>query len=383
MFEITENMKNLESIFSGYEIRFVGGCVRDFVMKNTPKDYDFCTTATPEQMIAIGNKYTDVSIIPTGIDHGTISFVIGDDVFEVTTLRTDESSDGRHAEVQYVSSFEEDAKRRDFTMNAMSMDFDGNIYDYFYGQKDIKNKKLRFVGKTRERITEDYLRILRAYRFSITYKMEISNFDVWIMQTECDNLKNISIERWWLELNKILSCATEEQIFMMENILNSMGLETHGMTRFYARSINFSFPPANSNSLYKLAYLIPDMNQFENTWKLSTKEMDELKYYHKNLYFNFNPDDIFHNYLYDKKFMIELTRGIPKEWISQLYLPNRWRGKYFIDSVREIPVFPLRGQDFIDAGHKPGKDIGKMLSDARLIWENFDFQPSKEFLLNK
>ena len=157
----TSELENLDKIFkkSGYEIRIVGGAVRDILLKKDPKDIDLATDATPKEMMDLLGK-AGIKHIPTGIEHGTITAVLNNEPFEITTLRADVDTDGRRATVQYVTSWEEDAKRRDLTYNAMSMDLDGKIYDYFGGMDDLQNKVSKFVGDPEERIKEDYLCLL-------------------------------------------------------------------------------------------------------------------------------------------------------------------------------------------------------------------------------
>ncbi len=155
-------IKTLED--AGYEARMAGGCVRDRLLGIHPKDYDVATTALPDQICTVF-KQKNIKVVPTGIDHGTITVVIAGQGIEVTSLRRDVSTDGRRATVAFGSSFEEDAERRDFTFNAMFEDAQGLVYDFFGGKEDLKSGRLRFVGVPQARIREDYLRILRMFRF--------------------------------------------------------------------------------------------------------------------------------------------------------------------------------------------------------------------------
>ena len=150
----------------GYSIRLVGGVARDLLLGHQPKDIDLATDCTPENMVQIFER-EGLHYIPTGLQHGTITVHINKVNYEITTLRIDHVTDGRHAIVQYTSEWSKDAERRDLTINAMSLSFDGTLYDYFNGMEDLKKKKVRFVGNARERIKEDYLRILRYFRYII------------------------------------------------------------------------------------------------------------------------------------------------------------------------------------------------------------------------
>jgi poly(A) polymerase len=156
-----------ESIFAALgedNTRFVGGCVRDLVVGSPIKDIDFATKHTPEQVV-YHLKKAGIQVIPTGIKHGTITAYFGTKQFEVTTLRRDINTDGRHAEVSYVDEWEIDAARRDFTINALYLSKSGKVLDFFGGIDHLRAGKILFIGDPDQRIREDYLRILRFFRF--------------------------------------------------------------------------------------------------------------------------------------------------------------------------------------------------------------------------
>lgn len=162
-----DELRSLISIFKeyGYEIRIAGGAVRDLLMGKQPKDLDFATTATPTEMKEMFTTENVRMINVNGEKHGTITPRINDkENFEVTTLRIDVISDGRHAEVQFTTDWLLDSLRRDLTINSMFLGMDGNVYDYFFGYDDLKKHRVAFVGKAETRIQEDYLRILRYFR---------------------------------------------------------------------------------------------------------------------------------------------------------------------------------------------------------------------------
>ena len=181
---LLDNIKNLKdlinlvatkSIFSildnqnkSNKLKFVGGCVRKLLNKEMVNDIDIATSLTPSELknILIEKK---VFFIETGIAHGTITVVINKIKFEITTLRKDVSTNGRHAKVEFISDWETDAKRRDFTINAIYADLEGEIYDPLDGLTDLKNGIVKFIGDPNKRIKEDYLRILRYFRFYTQY----------------------------------------------------------------------------------------------------------------------------------------------------------------------------------------------------------------------
>ena len=165
---LTPSLVKLADLFQAnqYELRMAGGAVRDLLMDIHPHDVDFATTATPEQM---KQMFTDANIRMINVNgerHGTITARIDDqENFEITTLRIDVITDGRHAVVEYTRDWQLDASRRDLTINALFLDLKGTVYDYFDGIEDLKHRRIRFVGDPVQRIQEDYLRILRYFRF--------------------------------------------------------------------------------------------------------------------------------------------------------------------------------------------------------------------------
>ena len=187
---------------AGFEVRIVGGAVRDWLMGETPKDIDLATTATPRDgMLLLGKA--GVRVEPTGIHHGTISAIVGGEPFEITTLRTDSDHDGRRASVEFTSDWTVDAARRDFTFNAMSVGMDGQLHDPFDGAEDLKAGRIRFVGAAGARIEEDYLRILRFFRFSARMKASMAPDDLATIRDRVEGLERIAGERIQQEMRKL------------------------------------------------------------------------------------------------------------------------------------------------------------------------------------
>lgn len=190
----------------GYEAYVVGGCVRDSIIGLIPHDWDICTSALPEQIIKV---FSDHKIIPTGLKHGTVTVVIDNEQYEITTYRIDgEYKDNRHpSKVTFTSSLKEDLKRRDFTVNAMAYNPSIGLIDFFGGKKDITNRVIKCVGRPDDRFNEDALRILRAIRFSITLGYNIESQTLQSIYRNKSLLKNISIERINTEITKAFSCG--------------------------------------------------------------------------------------------------------------------------------------------------------------------------------
>ncbi|MCA1909415.1 MAG: CCA tRNA nucleotidyltransferase [Magnetospirillum sp.] len=167
--QAAETQKVLAALMAdGAEVRFVGGCVRDSVLKRPIKDIDIATHDTPDTVMALLDR-AGIKVIPTGIAHGTVTAVVGKAHFEITTLREDVETFGRHARVSFTDDWTADAARRDFTMNAMFADSQGRVYDPFNGLADLAAGQVRFVGDPMKRIDEDVLRLLRFFRFHAHY----------------------------------------------------------------------------------------------------------------------------------------------------------------------------------------------------------------------
>ncbi len=200
----------------GYEAYIIGGCVRDYLMGREPGDIDITTSAEPEEIKEVFKAF---KVIETGIKHGTVTVIINEEPLEITTYRIDCGySDGRHPDkVSFTKSLREDAARRDFTMNAIAADADGDIVDYFGGAVDIQNRIIRAVGDPEVRFGEDALRILRAIRFSSVLGFEIEE-ETRSAAFKCRGLlKNISSERIASDLIKLL-CGENAGKVIRENI---------------------------------------------------------------------------------------------------------------------------------------------------------------------
>lgn len=205
----TPELITLAELFKkyNYELRIAGGAVRDLLMNKVPEDIDFATTARPDEMMAMFTREQVRMINRKGETHGTVTPRINDKTnYEVTTLRVDRVTDGRHAEVEFTKDWEIDASRRDLTVNSMFLGLDGTLYDYFSGKEDLEQRKVAFVGDANLRIQEDYLRILRYFRFYGRIANTCDEHDLAVLDTIKDNvsgLKGISGERIWVELKKI------------------------------------------------------------------------------------------------------------------------------------------------------------------------------------
>lgn len=209
----------------GEESRIVGGAVRNALLGLDVPEVDIATTALPQKTIALAAA-AGFKTVPTGIEHGTVTVVAGGEAYEVTTLREDIETDGRHAVVRFGRSFSTDALRRDFTINALSLGLDGRLHDYAGGRADIETRSVRFIGEPSQRIREDYLRILRFFRFSAAYADRLDERGVAACEALREGLTTLSRERVGHEMRKLLvakgavaAVGTMQQAGLLDTVL--------------------------------------------------------------------------------------------------------------------------------------------------------------------
>ena len=187
------------------EIRYVGGCIRKIINKEKIDDIDLATNLNPSELI-LALKKNNLNFYETGIEHGTITVLINNYKFEITSLREDFNTDGRHADVKFSTDWKKDAARRDFSINAIYADEDGNLFDPFNGKKDLKNGIVRFIGDPEKRIQEDYLRILRYLRFFLSYSNHHHDQNLLrILRKNIIGISSLSKDRLFDELKKLLN----------------------------------------------------------------------------------------------------------------------------------------------------------------------------------
>ena len=194
------------------EIRYVGGCVRKIINNEKVDDIDLATNLLPEQVCEVLKK-KEINYYESGIDHGTITALIDNYKFEITTLRKDVSTDGRHAKVEFTNNWKDDASRRDFTINAIYSDAEGNLFDPYNGKKDLEEGCINFIGDVNKRIQEDYLRILRYIRFFLNYSKQPHNSEILRkLKINIGGVSKLSKERLLDELKKIFKLGTLEKL---------------------------------------------------------------------------------------------------------------------------------------------------------------------------
>lgn len=311
----------------------VGGCVRDYILYTTlAEDVDIATKLLPDEVIKRLKVKYDVK--ETGLKHGTVSIFIDNHTYEITTLRCDEITDGRHAQVKFNESYELDSTRRDLTINGLYMDLDGKIYDYHNGKKDLENNYVRFIGDPYKRIHEDYLRILRFIRFASRF----GNYDVQHMNICIElshNLTKISKERITNEWRKIYLGKNFQKILeVIVPILKVIGLDISYKENIFGLSL-FGF---TSLFIQKSNLLI-----FSN---VENKYINDLKI----LELNSQSDAIKHKRKFGEKFVKD-----------KMIIEN----KYF--DTPELGDFPINGNDIISKGIT-GPLVKECLDKLYNIW---------------
>lgn len=366
------DIQKLGDLFAreGYELRLVGGVVRDLIQSKKPKDVDLASNATPDEMVKLAEKYK-LKTIPTGLQHGTLTFVINGEGYEITTLRIDAETDGRHARVEYTKDWQLDAERRDLTFNAMSMDLSGELYDYFDGERDLKSGTARFVGDAEKRIQEDYLRILRYFRFQgRTSNPKWDEETLTAIKKNADGLNRISGERIWMEMEKILSGAHVKDIIekmKATGVFERIGLKGTG---------DFIRVVSTGNGLLILASLVSDesnLKEIRERWKFDGKTDKVLSFIITNRSKKFDFDNA-------KRWII-LNKG-DKDLIALLALYQGNKSLSQEVSKWVVPEFPVTGEDLKAKGFKPGPEFGKELNRLKAEWVNSGFSLSKEELLS-
>ena len=282
--EITQK---LFQIFAdgGVVARFVGGCVRDALLGMAAHDIDVAVPIPPDDIIYILTK-ANINVIPTGYEFGTITAVFEERTFQITSLRTDWETDGRHARVTYGTDWEADASRRDFTINALYADANGTVYDYFHGLDDLKFGIIRFVGDAHKRIQEDYLRILRYFRFLAWYGHGPVNLEAMQACAALNHgLKGLSRERIGYEFLKLLAAPLPLPSLIL---LNKVGFASFilpnplNFTAFEAL-LNFEKMPKVMCRLAALSLPQIDVTELIKGLRLSRDQGQYLKYCHNRL----------------------------------------------------------------------------------------------------
>jgi poly(A) polymerase/tRNA nucleotidyltransferase (CCA-adding enzyme) len=346
------------------DARLVGGCVRDALAGRPVADIDLATPRHPEAVMQ-ALRAAGIRAVPTGLDHGTVTAVVDRRGFEITTLRRDEETDGRHARVAYTDDWREDAARRDFTINALSMTADGAVFDPFGGIADLAAGQVRFVGDATQRIAEDYLRILRFFRFHARYGRPPPDPEALAaIRASAGGIRRLSAERVWGELVRILSAPdpTGSVALMAElGVLPAVLPEGADADRL-AWLVRAGAP---ADPLLRLAALLTgDPEALADRLKLSTAERERLAALRAPPVPPPGATDA------DLRRLLADTPAdilIGRAWLAGGDGPD-WGGVRARLATLQVPVFPLEGRDVLALGEPPGPRVGALLRQIRAWW---------------
>lgn len=371
---VTPELAALRKIFNadGFDLRLVGGCVRDWMRGETPKDIDLCTDATPDEQIAIYNRH-GVAFYPTGVDHGTVSAMVGSVLYEITSLRTEDAHDGRHAVVCFTRDWEGDLERRDLTINAMAMSFEGHIYDPFRGLTDLTQGVVRFVGDPERRIAEDYLRILRFFRFHGRYSTQpIHAASGAAIAHGAKGLHGISRERVREEMFKILAHDSAPDILYWMHLLGVLEHINLGGNDSYD-----AFNAAHKHTRNPVTLLVTFQGQeaggrIGRMWKMSKDEIQFAEWLAKRV-------EIFPT-LTAMQWQVAIQK-VPKTWVQEW--ARVWGGVVLAAAIEawEVPILPITGEDLKTLGYAEGKELGSALSAMRMAWAVGGYRATRDELL--
>lgn len=367
---------------NGSAARFVGGCVRNALLKVPVEDIDIATPLTPQE-VTQRIEAAGLRAVATGIEHGTVTAISAKKPFEITTLRRDVSTDGRRATVAFTDDWAEDAKRRDFTMNALYADMSGAVFDTVGGIADLNARRVRFIGDPAQRIAEDYLRILRLFRFHAWYGVgEIDDAGLRACADAREQMKTLSGERIQKEMLKLLAADAPVPVLRSMAASGVLGAVLPGELHFerFQRLCDADgdcFFAADG--LLRLGALMSDValaGEISTRWRLSNDDRDRLSEMLTA------PVKVV-SYLSVREVRRVLYRFGPERfrdwvrlrWAEDLKASNavQWRALLALADGWVRPVFPLKGPDAMAAGIPQGPLVGKVLGEVEDWWIDSDF----------
>ena len=380
---------SINKFSSNSEIRYVGGCVRKIIIKENVDDIDLATNLNPQQ-VCKALKNNNISFYETGIEHGTITAVIDNYRFEITSLREDIETDGRHAEVKFSSDWKKDASRRDFTINSIYSDIDGNLFDPFNGKKDLEIGAVKFIGSPEQRIKEDYLRILRYLRFFLNYsKNKHEPQTLKAIKKNLDGVSNLSKERLLDELRKfirsqVLTKLSKDRfsIELFEIIFPQIKkVKLFSNPNYFAKS-----KIQEADFIFLLSLLIID--ETDNVdyfiYKFNISKIDQRRLKIINKFYNEKiTATTFSEKNLDKFFYLNGKEAIIDVLSYKLFSLKKVDKKLlnFIDKFKSkvLPTMPITAKELMEKYDIPeGKNLGNKLKEIEEEWVNNNFQLSEK-----
>ena len=375
---------------NGEEARVNGGAVRNAIMEMPVNDVDVSTTLVPRDVI-LRMKAAGHKTVPTGIEHGTVTVIIDGEAYEVTTLRSDVETDGRHATVLYGRDWEVDARRRDLTMNALYCDADGKVYDPLGGMPDILSKTVRFIDDAETRIREDYLRILRFFRFFAWYGEFRPDAEGLKASARLkDELGTLSVERIWQELSKLFAAVDPSRAILwmrQTGVLTAVLPESEkwGIDSLPALMTGEQEHNWSPDPLLRMMAIVPPnpdkMRSLAGRLKLPNKVRDRLIDWAETDMPDADWKQLeFEKWLYRAKqqgaedrlrLAVVVADDAAKKHLRQL----KWLKRY------ERPVFPIKGQDLLNQGVQAGPQVSEIMKKLENEWIEGGFKKSRDEML--
>jgi len=382
------NSYSLES-----EIRYVGGCIRKIINKENVDDIDLATNLEPNQACEALKK-NNIKYFETGIEHGTITAVDGKYKFEITTLRKDIFTDGRHAKVEFSKNWKEDASRRDFTINSIYSDRDGNLFDPFNGKKDLENGLVNFIGDVDKRIKEDYLRILRYLRFFLNYSKQPHNLEIIrFLKINIGGISKISKERLLDELRKITRLDTLEKLSK-----DKLSLDLILMIFPELKNISFfsKLDSSKKNLLIEIDFIFllsamiidetDNADYFLFKFNISKKEQNRIRIINNFYKDKINSKTFTENNM-NKVFYYNGKQAV-LDILNFKIIKSKKLDKVVTELIeiyknKNIPIMPI-GANLLMTKYKisEGKQLGAKLKVIEEVWVNNNFQISEEKIEN-
>ena len=397
--EITKKTKVLEifKAISNYneesEIRYVGGCIRKILSKEKFDDIDLATNLKPDEVKEC-LKNNNIDFFETGIEHGTITARLDEKNFEITSLRRDVITDGRHAEVEFTNEWTEDALRRDFTINSIYSDKDGNLFDPNDGVKDLECGKVEFIGDPEKRIKEDYLRILRYIRFFINYSKQDHKLNVKkVIKQNISGVIKLSKERLIDELKKLVISKGFTKICddeFSKDILQLIFPQLKNIDTIKNIQKNYKEELFKKDFIFLLALLIIDETDNSDffLYKFNMSNQDKLRINSiKEIYNKFNDKNTFSKKNLQKIFYYQGKNYLIDALDFKLFLSNKKNSKLlelkkYFENL-EIPKFPIKAKIIMEKYNlKECKELGQKLKSLENLWVENSFSISEKEVEN-
>ena len=378
---VKEIFKSINDFSSDSQIRFVGGCIRKIIRKEQVDDIDLATNLNPEQ-VCEALKNNNIKYFETGIKYGTITAKIDNYNFEITSLREDIQTDGRHAEVKFSNDWKKDASRRDFTINSIYSDIHGNLFDPYNGRQDLEKGIVKFIGEPEKRIKEDYLRILRYLRFYLSYSNHKHDLKTCkIIKRNIIGISKLSKERLFDELKKYLksnlliklskdkfSRELFEAIFpQIKNIKIFLNLNEFAIKKIQEKDFIFLLSVLIIDGSDNADYFIYKYN-ISKTDKKRLKILDD--FFKKKSFSEKNLNKLF--YFEGKQSLIDvlsfklfISKKIDKKLLNLIY--------YY--KSKDPPILPVNAKILMEKYNIPeGKNLGNKLKTIEEEWLNNNFK---------